>query len=67
MALIDDPFILFIVLSSPNRRLIPRRLETPEEAENRSQRMNFRSEAVVPASLLLGGVKLVYRLAPPTL
>ena len=37
----------------PHRRLISRRLETPEEADYTSQRIHFCSAAVVPASLLL--------------
>ena len=42
----------------PRRRLIPRRLENPEEADYTSQRMHFCSAAVVPASLLLRKVIL---------
>ena len=42
----------------PHRRLIPRRLENPEEADYTSQRMHFCSAAAVPASLLLRRVIL---------
>ena len=42
----------------PHRRLIPRRLENPEEADYTNQRMNFCSAAAVPASLLLRRVLL---------
>ena len=45
-------------LSSIFRRLIPRRLENPEEADYTNQRMHFCSAAVVPASLLLRRVIL---------
>ena len=44
----------------PHRRLIPRRLENPEEADYTSQRMHFCSAAAVPASLLLRRVILGY-------
>ena len=42
----------------PHRRLIPRRLENPEEADYASQRMHFCSAAVAHASLLLRRVIL---------
>jgi len=42
----------------PHRRLIPRRLENPEEADYTNKRMNFCSVVVVPASLLLRRVIL---------
>ncbi len=37
----------------PHRRLIPFRLENPEEADYTNQRMHFCSAAAVPASFLL--------------
>ena len=47
-----------VPLGGPHRRLIPRRLENPEEEEYANQRINFCSAAAVPASLLVRRVIL---------
>ncbi len=50
--LIRELLMEVVPRGGPHRRLIPRRLENPEEADYTSQRMHFCSAAVVPASLL---------------
>lgn len=56
--LIRELLMEVVPRGGPHRRLIPRRLENPEEADYTSQRMHFCSAAVVPASLLLRRVIL---------
>ena len=55
---IRELLIEVVPRGGPHRRLIPRRLEDPEEADCANQRMHFCSAAVVPASLLLRRVIL---------
>ena len=56
--LIRELLMEVVPRGGPHRRLIPRRLEPPEEADSASQRMHFRSAAAAPASLLLRRVIL---------
>ena len=56
--LIRELLMEVVPRGGPHRRLIPRRLENPEEADYTSQRMHFCSAAAVPASLLLRRVIL---------
>jgi hypothetical protein len=51
--LIRELLMVVVPRGGPHRRLIPRRLENPEEEDYTNQRMHFFSAAVVPASLLL--------------
>ena len=50
--LIRELLMEVVPRGGPHRRLIPRRLENPEEADYTNQRMHFCSAAAVPASLL---------------
>ena len=56
--LIRELLIEVVPRGGPHRRLNPRRLEYPEEADYTSQRMHVCSAVVVPASLLLRRVIL---------